>query len=244
MFQGSLDYIGSFRGEKSLAGVMDDVRVYDQALSAAEIRLLYREPAQSKVKPLIWLSFDQDAAVATRSPFAGVLSGVNLKVTSSSTSPYSSGPEKLVDDDGVTHNLELPGTNDKELWLSSGEDRVPWVKVDLGAVQNLSLLRIWNYNQSGWTMRSTKDLEVYSAPGIADPDLGKAFSPANWTLVQKISELPKALGVPLSPVAAEVNLKGRPIRWIALQLTRPWGDSGLHDVGLGHLQFIADETPK
>jgi len=240
MFKGSLEYIGSFRGEKSLAGVLDDVRVYDQALSASEIRLLYRDPAQSKVKPLIWLSFDQDAAAATRSPFKGVLNASTLKVTSSSKSPWCSGPEKLVDDEGVTHNLELPGTADKDMWLSSGEDRIPWVKVDLGAVQKLATLRIWNYNQSGWTMRGTKELEVYCADGDADPDEGKAVNPASWTLVQRIQDLPKAQGTPLSPTAAEVSFKGRPVRWIVFRLTKAWGDSGFHDVGLGHLQFVTD----
>jgi len=239
MFTGSLDFIGSYNGNVSLDGVLDDVRVYDRALTAEQVRLLYRDPVALKLQPLLWLTFDE-RPVAGPSLFADVVPSTEMKVTVSSRSASGAEPEKLVDAEAINHNLELAGNTSKDMWLSSSEDPAPWVKIDLGSMRPIQTVRIWNYNESNWTMRGAREVAFYGSDAEADPDQGRPFDPSNWgpPLGSRVT-LPKAHGKFFCLPAAELQLEGKPLRRVAIRILGSWEDDGSRVVGLGRLQFVA-----
>ena len=57
-YQDKLEYIGSFWGQSKLNGAIDDVRVYDRALTKEELQSLYQNNTPLKLNPVLWLSFD------------------------------------------------------------------------------------------------------------------------------------------------------------------------------------------
>lgn len=60
-YKGTLTNIGSFWDASYFNGAIDEVRIYEKALNAEQVRSLYLEPESVQEKMLLWLSFDRHA---------------------------------------------------------------------------------------------------------------------------------------------------------------------------------------
>jgi len=54
----TLDYIGTFWGDAQSNGAVDDVRVYQKALTDDQVQSLFQDNRAIQAKPALWLSFD------------------------------------------------------------------------------------------------------------------------------------------------------------------------------------------
>ncbi|MCH2114691.1 MAG: hypothetical protein MK171_07255 [Pirellulales bacterium] len=57
-YQATLDYVGTFWGDLKANGALDEIRLYDRALSAEEVKSLFSDDQSIEDRPKLWLSFD------------------------------------------------------------------------------------------------------------------------------------------------------------------------------------------
>ena len=102
---------------------------------------------------------------------AALITGITLE--SGSTNPYSTvlmGPAKAINGAGLPSGPALSGvhsttTGDNWWSLPSGSTPAPQqITVNLSAVYNVDTIHIWNFNEGGQTLRSTKNVEIYVSP--------------------------------------------------------------------------------
>lgn len=244
-YKGDLKFIGSFWGKSCFNGVIDDVRVYDRALDENEIVKLYKEPFSIKDKMLLWLNFDDanETANAADNRQSHFIQTNDFKITASSESPWGTPAINLINGSGLNHYGEHDGDY-KNMWLSGGKNNgKEWLKIDMGSTYTVNRILIWNYNQSGYTCRSTKNMHIYWSDSQSDPDNGNVFNRSNWkNCTSDTVTLTQASGTDMYHNPDEIKCAPFSARWVYFDINNAYDESGFHDVGLSEIQLFGAMT--
>ena len=103
-------------------GLIDDVRLYNEALTAAQIQALFGPP------------LEQHPGLA------------GLRVRASSEFLPDGRAINAVNNNGIEGKAH--GTSAAAMWRTDGVDMAPEFNIDLGAVHTVDQLRVWNYNEN------------------------------------------------------------------------------------------------
>ena len=197
------------------------------------------------------------AALASSSLSGGEL--ITVREAYAETSFDGRPPSRAVDGSGLTGDTH--DTDTSHMWMGSntgnggGRAYANWFAVDFGDTKSVGLVKIWNYNQSGYMNRGFKGVEVYVATQ-AD-----AFSPngntgsfnleasAVWKKVTT-EDVARATGETSLPASASFDLKGVSARWIVLKATTLYStDTNFDDSnkrggygGLSEVQFYTADA--
>ena len=149
-------------------------------------------------------------------------------------------PNFIVDGSGLTgseHALANPVNGISNSWLTARGDTEWRIIFDLGAVYDLSLLHIWNFNYSGATGSGAQDVGILTSVDLA------GWS-APWDVVFK--EAPGSAGYE----GFTINASGlAPARYIQFDIasnfgTQFLGQNGYNLVGLSEVQFYGTPVPE
>jgi hypothetical protein len=192
-------YIGN-RGDFTTSttpfdGLIDDVRVYNEELTAAQIQALFGPPLEEHpglagLRARASSEFLADGRLAINAVNKNGLQG-----KAHGTSPANA------------------------MWLTDGVDTAPEFNVDLGAVHMVDQLRVWNYNENANPTccldRGVKTADIYvaGADGVfgATPVIsGQAFARAPG-VTEDFSEV--------------ISLGGVRARYIKIDITENHGDT-------------------
>lgn len=86
-------------------------------------------------------------------------------------------PRKLIDGSGWGETFPGSGVyahgnnvyeGGASMWNGAGSDPVSWVQFDLGQEYNVAGAYIWNYNESGWSNRGVKTLDILASADGTD----------------------------------------------------------------------------
>jgi hypothetical protein len=175
-------------------GLIDDVRIYNEALTAAQIQDLFGPPLEEHpgIAGLRARATSEFLADNRRAINAVNNSGIQGKTHG--TSPASA------------------------MWLTDGVDTAPEFNIDLGAVHTVDQLRVWNYNENANATCcldrgvQTADIYVAGADGVfgATPIIsGQSFTRAPG-VVEDFSQV--------------ISLGGVQARYIKIDITANHGD--------------------
>lgn len=161
----------------------------------------------------------------------------DLTATASSTSPYGTPPANAVSGAGMTDDAH--DTDYQNMWLSAANYGNEWFKIDLGDSYVLGTMKVWNYNQSGWTCRGVKQADIYYSNSSTDPDGDGTFDPGNWTLLGTAGEqtFTKAPGTEGYNTPDTINCEAITAHWVCFDINSYHCDTGYNDVGLSEIRF-------
>jgi len=133
-----------------------------------------------------------------------------------------------------THGTNPEGT----MWLSQGSfagaapDNDPEITFDMGSVVSLKEMRVWNYNEAGFTGR-----------GIKTADILVAGSDGVFSLLIVNQSFDRAPGSGATPFGQTISLLGTAARYVKLDVLGNWGDADPAFAGLSKIQFFATRPP-
>lgn len=215
-------YIGS-RADlfTTMDGLLDDVRIYSEVLSAGAIRTLA-------------------GADAPPPPPADLLTATIHSVSSELATNFRRGAENLVNGSGLNPDGSHAILPDGSMWLNAGngccgdaaDDLAPAAEVvfDLGSLVSLDRMKIWNYNEN---LPNRSELLLR---GASAADVFTAGDDLQFTKLLSVN-LDSGPGDDLTPFGQVVSLSGTSARYVKLSL--PGNLGGDNDfVGLSEVQFF------
>jgi hypothetical protein len=113
----------------------------------------------------------------------------------------------------------------QDMWLSNSI-QTGWIQFDLGSVQPVSSIAVWNYNSSIGTTR-----------GVAQMDVSWSIDSQTWFPLSK-EQPPQATATPILPHVIPAN--GVPARYIKFDVLKNYGNNY---TGLSEVQFVVG-TPQ
>ena len=155
---------------------------------------------------------------------AAVITGISARASSEFTGRPA---VAAIDGSGLTgdeHNTDFA-----QMWLSANADTTGTFEVDLGAVYDLSSLKIWNYNESNFTSR-----------GIMAANIDVATTFGNYTTQAADRAFAIAPGAP-GDFSETIDLSGTTARYVRLDISANHGDAGF--TGISELQFDGAIVP-
>ncbi len=177
-------------------------------------------------------SYPQEVAISTTPAVADVSSEFALR-----------GGVNALNGSGLATELNHATTADNVAWLTAGAatDPAPWqLTADLGAPQDLTSLRIWNYNEmsgaTDLTGRGMKDITVLVSPDAT----GETFTSAGTYVLERASGDTTEAGQRVPFASTKTG-----VRRVRITATTNWGDAtyaGLSEVKFYKL-FVPDPTP-
>ena len=195
-------------------------------------------------------------AVFTTAAHADLITGLTVvDGTSNPFNPEVMGPAKAINGAGLPGNIPaLTGTHSatfSDHWWNYPLTTVEaQLTVDLNANYTLSTIQIWNYNEGGVTMRSTKNLEIHVSPDSNVENLVKLVTDGSGTHDNPTGDflLPQAPGNG-TYTGFELDLKGvtnasllSNVRLVRIKPLDSYDDST--GVGLAEIQFGGTPAPQ
>ncbi len=145
------------------------------------------------------------------------------------------------DSDGVPeHSNGVTGLH----WLSQKTTVAnQWVAFDLGQAYDLASMRVWNYNQSSWQLRSVQTARIYYSTA-ANPD---EAAPGTWTQLVGagaggVFTFAQATGQPNYDSVTDVSFGGASVRHVLIDIQSSYGTDA-DGVGLSEVQFFSVPEP-
>lgn len=219
-------YIGS-RADlfTTMNGLIDDLRIYNEVLSAEAIR---------------------DLAGASDPP-ADLVTATIFSVSSQLATNFNRGAQNLVNGSGLTADGFHSITPDGTMWLNAGngccgdaaDPLQPGAEVtfDLGSVVKLDRMKIWNYNE---TLPDRTDL---LGRGARIADVSVSDDGSSFSLLLEDLELTMAPGTTDVDFGQIVDLQGTEAQYVKLTLKDNF-DIGDNDfIGLSEVQFYQVPEP-
>ena len=117
-----------------------------------------------------------------------------------------------------------------DMWLSANNDTAGTFEVDLGAVYDLTSVKVWNYNETG----------AFASRGVMTANLDVATSLGSYTTHAADRALAIAPGAP-GATGETIDLTGVTARFVRLDISANHGDAGF--TGLSELQFDGTLVP-
>lgn len=144
--------------------------------------------------------------------------------TSQIASPYFRPAYACIDGSGLGANGTHTTAPENYMWLSAYGDLAPKITFDLGSIQFLESVRIWNYNEiAPWINRSVKNMNIL-------------VSTDNVTYT-----LAKSIVLAIAPASSIVDfsetifLQSANVRYVKFDIQSNYGDGGYS--GLSEVQF-------
>lgn len=113
------------------------------------------------------------------------------------------------------------GVDWQQMWLTN-QITTGWLQFDLGSLQPVNAIAVWNYNSS-----------ISTARGVALMDVSTSTDGVNWSLFSQ-EAVPRASALPLLPHLIQVG--GVPARYVRFDVLQNYGDTY---TGLSEVQFVA-----
>ena len=210
-------------------GLLDDLRIYDYALSQAEIDAIYNAVAE---------------------PFqVDMINPGNLTAIASSVTTYGDGtrlPQYAVNGAGLNGDAHDSDMANGKMWNTDKAIVNEWFRVDLGNSYELDHMKVWNFNWAGYVDRGVNQADIYFSNAISDPG-NPVDDPCNWTLIGTAGSqtFTKASGRSDYGTNAaysmpdEVHLAGITANWVAFKVNSNHGATTDGAVGLSEVQFFA-----
>lgn len=239
---------GKFTGFKPKLFSVERFKFYDadgKALIASDVAKL--TPKMTKVFLVEGYSGDFSKDVADVRQTALLAAGGKADVitaTESSGDLHSGGAIATVN--GLGLDTTFPSCHtamDSFGWLGRddrnqgpvGPDRYGWLHYDLGTVQQIVGLRIWNYNYAKLIRRSVRDIDVYVS---TDAEAYGDNAHASWQRVAELKDIPKGPGhLTKMPYGSDYPVQPVSGRFIRLDVQRNWGNGW--NTAFAEVQFFA-----
>lgn len=162
----------------------------------------------------------------TAEPYSIQIPGDTIAVTASSYSNEFSMPEKVIDGSGLGPDGTCAITPET-MWFTTSPDMDPWIQFEFDDLKKLDTMSIWNSNGAaesaiGW--------------GIKDVVIETSQDGDNWTVLEGVSQLNRAPGLPTYAQPDVIALNGIPARFVRLDIGSNWGGI-LMSYSLSEVQF-------
>ena len=184
-------------------------------------------------------SYPSQITVTTSSALSGLFAGSQL--VDGSGFGGSAPNFTDADSDGLPeHGNGVTGMH----WLSLKADVAgQWVAFDLGQSWQLDTMRIWNYNQGSWQLRSVQSAKLYYSTAV-DPD---ETDPSGWTQLVGPNTggaftLARATGAADYDDVIDLAFGGATARHVLIDVQTNYG-SDSDGVGLSEVQFYNVPEP-
>ncbi len=236
--------IGAWSGDGGgfASARVDDVAIWNRPLSAASIQLL----TSGAATPLDLNQVAGGPYYAGDAKLAGTQPPILTGVTASASSALSGQEaEHVVDGSGLNGLAHAAQPATGTMWLSNGTffglppDLDPEITFDLGQVQRLETMRVWNYNNSD-TASCCLDR------GLAQADIWVAGDDGQFELWIDDQVFQKATGS-VTDFSQQIDLRGVDARYVKLDVDTSNGVANYGDplkfVGLSEVQFLGKPIP-
>ncbi|MEQ1828577.1 MAG: LamG-like jellyroll fold domain-containing protein, partial [Pirellula sp.] len=252
---GTLNIGSDFGGRNSFVGNIDEFRVWNRALTAAEVAKLDDGPVPDNSPDLAgWWSFNEGFGSVSkdRSPLANdarvrlLIAPISANASSSGTSASNtrngSGLTIRTPIENSTHTNGFPaGGGSNTFWhTGTGVDGNTFIEWDLGANFELSEMLVWQFNAVFTGGDETNR-------GVKQYDLFAGSSPNPTTQIITDAQLSKAGGTDAEP-AQRISLNGlaEGVRYVRMKIDSNYGGpfAGLSEVRfLGKPNLWSSSTP-
>lgn len=134
--------------------------------------------------------------------------------------------------DTLDGDLGLTG-NSNLMWMSYGTiDQ--WIKYDLGAVYNLAEMRVFNFNEYGWTARGSRQVDIQTSATLN----------GTYTTISSLENIEFAQGKGAAATVNDYTLvtfaENFSAQYIRISVDTSWGGNA---VGLSEVQFFEAAAP-
>ncbi|MDB4676972.1 DUF4457 domain-containing protein, partial [bacterium] len=156
------------------------------------------------------------------------------------TSPWSRQAVHVIDGSGLSASDNHVITPDGNMWLSNGtleqpNDLDPYIEFDIGFVQRLDHLRIWNYNE---TLSGRPEL---LDRGVEQADLWIAGEDKIYHRVLAGHNFAKAPGLDNVDFSETIDLSGQDARYIKLDNLKAFAGDDNNLIGLSEVEIYVEE---
>jgi len=143
-------------------------------------------------------------------------------------------PSSVVEYDSTAGN-----TPQNAMWLSNNT-KDTWITFDLGSVQTLSGIRLWNYNEANFPTRGIKTAGVYTGSSL--PADGAAYNTMGGAWGTLVTNMTFAQAAGTTGLVGSDYLFAAPVttRYVQIYVTDNWGASGY--TGLSEIRFFSVTT--
>ena len=144
------------------------------------------------------------------------------------------------------------GAHDNELnsaWHSGLGPGACWFRVDLGEVQPVRWMKLWNLNWASYTERGIRQADIYWSDAKDDPG-NPMEHPERWKLAvenqqfTRASHWPDYGRNPKRRMPDVVKLGDLRARYICLKIDSNFSETGRGYMGISEIQFSADPFPE
>jgi hypothetical protein len=148
----------------------------------------------------------------------------SITATASAANP-DMGPEKTVDGSGLDE-LDQHSTQPTDMWLTLTANS--WIQYEFDKAYKLHEMLIWNSNQV---------IEAFIGFGVKEATIETSLDGENWTVVDGVSELVKAVGAPTNTANNAIVMGGIMAKFVKLSVVSSHGNMG--QSGLSEVRFLA-----
>jgi len=177
------------------------------------------------------------------------ITGVTTEAYSSAYLPTNLHPDSLLNGNGLdvngpdTHSL----TASNNMWQSdAGAQEDQWVVFDLGAVYDLTSMKVWNFNEGGNTGPNFGNQDYNQASGTKDVLLrGSDTIPGDWNSMPDLGtyQIALAAGDDTTAFGTVLNVNANSIRYLLLDVQSSWDVGNYPWVGLSEVRFTEVPEP-
>jgi hypothetical protein len=162
----------------------------------------------------------------TVEPYAHTIGKASITATASSSNSDTMGPEKTIDDSGLSADGQH-SVVETDMWLSSATgDQPTWIMYAFDKVYSLNDMKVWNSNQA---------LEPIIGYGAKDVTVEYGVDPNALTKLDDV-EFAQATGDASYTANTVVDFQGVPAKYVKLTINSNWGGV-FPQFGLSEVQF-------
>ena len=221
---------------KWIDATTNDFETLVSASGAGDIVLTAGTQYQEGYLRDIYNQYSQDSNAPIRKAFI-----VDVQASSSLTaSSWSRQAEHVIDGSGLSTSGDHAITPDGNMWLTNGtlaepNDLDPFIEFDIGFVQRLDHLRIWNYNE---TLSGRPEL---LDRGIEQADLWIAGEDKIYQRILAGQKFSKAPGSDNVDFSEKIDVGGWDARYIKLDNLKTFAGGDYDLVGLSEVEIYVEE---
>ena len=144
--------------------------------------------------------------------------------------------------DGITHSATT-----SQMWMGNNSSSfAKWFLVDLGSMQPLGSIKIWNYNQNGYATRGAGNITIFTATrsdiNTTDPGFSAAAfeGDGTWTCVVAEATLGQATGTAAYEGEPPIEFTPLYARWVGIRINALLSSKATYG-GLAEVQFFTGD---
>ena len=156
-------------------------------------------------------------------------------------------PSAAIDGSGLSADGTTHSATTSQMWMGNAANSfAKWFLVDLGSVQPLASIKIWNYNQSGYATRGARSITIFTATSssvdTANPGFAAADFEGDGTWTCTVAEATLGQGTGNASYAGEPPITFSTVwtRWVGIRINSLLSKSATYG-GLSELQFFTGD---